>query len=93
MKTRTFIKTTIVTLAFSVAMPAFSAGYIKLGDIKGESQRSTTQQAAQIQIMRPSTNETAASMTPEQAEKLRKAIKDAITPKKPCNLNSNTPCN
>lgn len=97
MKVNTFVKAALTVVSISMAMPALSAAYIKLGDIKGEatgvsSQTNLNRATIQLpnKLRAQHSGAQAANMTPEQAEELRKKIKDTL--KKPCNLNSNTPC-
>ena len=98
MTLNTFVKAALTVVSISIAMPTFSAGYIKIGDIKGEATESSSQ-SRQSQagnqlpnkLQRHASGPQASSITPEQAEELRKKIKDELK-KPPCGQNSNTPC-
>lgn len=109
----------IISATLLVSSPAFSAAYMKLGDVKGEAHQATAEQrvkapeqkpqglllpavqsareaarrpAAQTEPSRiqPNQKPQAATMTPEQAEALRKKLKEILS--KPCGMNTNKPC-
>jgi hypothetical protein len=86
MKITAMTKMVLTAALVVMSMPALSAGYLKLEGVKGESQRTAPADHRQVKTAE-SGKPQQANMNPEQAEALRKAVKDKL--KSPCNPNSN----
>lgn len=96
-------KIVLISATILSTSTAFSAAYMKLGDIKGEAHQPTASQnymaspqgsqgllvPAVQKVREAAAQPQAANLSPEQAAALRKAIKENS---RPCGLNSNKPC-
>ena len=87
------LKCIFAAAVFATAMPSMGASFAKYEGVKGEAAQQSNSQSKERAISFKQLSrggQAAASMTPEQTEKLRKALKEAIKAKKPpCGINSN----